>query len=149
MSKDVAVFAKGTKLERGDGASPEVFSEIKGITSWGVDPGGAGEPEKLDVTSGSTVGLVREKIDGYSDLRSGSLDLDMEVDLANTVHAAMANDSISGANVNYKLTVPTTAGTKTATFTARVSGFPLSIPFDKIVAIKAKLSVVEGTWLWA
>ena len=108
MSKDVAVFAKGTLLERGNAATPEVFEEIKGITKWDPDPGGAGDPEKIDVTSGSTSGLVREDLDGYSALRPGKVDFEMLVDLSNSVHAALSEDSITGVERNYVITIPTT-----------------------------------------
>lgn len=151
MSQDVAVFAKGTILKLGDGVTTpsEGFTEIKGITKFGVDPGGAGDPDKIDVTSGSTSGLVREKIDGYSDKRPGTVDFDLLCDLANTNHSALEVAARTGTSKHFQIVVKTSTATKTAGFTARVSGFPLDIPHDKVVGVKAKLAITEGTWLWA
>jgi predicted secreted protein len=146
MSKDVGVFAKGTKLEHGDGDTPEIFTEVKGITNWVPDAGGAGDPEKIDVTSGSTVGMVREKLDGYSDKRPGTVDIEFFFDGSNAVHAALYDAAIAGSDENFKLTIPTSTGTKVVTFTARLSGFPISVPFDKVITVKTTLAVKEDSW---
>jgi predicted secreted protein len=147
MSVDVATFGKGTILKLGDGDTPEVFTQINGITKWGVDPGGAGDPEKIDITSGSTVGMVREKMDGYSERRPGVIDFDLLCDLSNTQHAALEAAAIAGTDLNFQLVVPTKTGTNGYDFTARASGFPLDIPHDKVVTVKAKLAIKEGTWV--
>jgi len=146
MSVDVATFGKGTILKLGDGAQSEQFTEINGITKWGVDPGGAGDPEKIDITSGSTVGMVRELMDGYSEKRVGTIDFDLVCDLSNIQHAALEAAAIAGTDLNYQLIVPTTTGTNQYDFTARLSGFPLDIPHDKVVTVKGKLAIKENTW---
>lgn len=146
MSKEVGVFAKNTKLELSDGETPPGYDEVEGVTKWSPNPGGAGDPEKLEVTSGSTVGLVREKIDGYSDKVSGEVGLEMLCDLSNEVHNTLYEASIAGTDLDFKLTIPTMSGTKVFTFTARVSGFPIDIAFDKIVTVKPKLAIKEDTW---
>jgi predicted secreted protein len=146
MSVDVATFGKGTILKLGDGDTPEVFTEINGITKWGVDPGGAGDPDKIDITSGSTVGMVREMMDGYSEKRVGTIDFDLLCDLSNAQHAALEAAAIAGTDLNYQLIVPTTTGTNQYDFTARLSGFPLDIPHDKVVTVKGKLAIKENTW---
>ena len=147
MSKEVAVFGKGTILKLGDGATPEVFTEVEGITKWGVDPGGAGDPEKIDTTSGSTLGMVREKMDGYSEKRSGTVDFDLVCDLDNVQHEALWDASMAGTDLNFQIVMPTKTGTKQRAFTARISGFPLDIPHDKIVTVKGKLAIKEDTWV--
>lgn len=149
MSQDVATFAKGTILKQGDGEVSETFTAINGITKWGVDPGGAGDPEKLDVTSGSTVGMVREKMDGYSEKRPGSIDFDLLCDLDNAQHAILEADALTATDRNYQIIVKTKTGTKQYDFTARVAGFPLDIPHDKVITVKVRLAINEDTWVAA
>jgi len=147
MSKEVAVFGKGTILKLGDGDTPENFTEIQGITKWDVDPGGAGDPEKIDATSGSTIGMVREMMDGYSEKRPGTVDCDLVCDLDNVQHAALWDASMVGTDLNFQVVLPTKTGTKTRGFTARVSGFPLNIPHDKLVTVPMKLAIQEDSWV--
>ena len=146
MSKDVATFGKGTILKLGDGETPEVFTPINGITRWGVDPGGAGDPEKIPITSGSTVGMVHELMDGYSAKRVGTVNFDLLCDLSNAQHAALEAAAIAGIELNFQIVVPTRTGTNQYDFTARISGFPLDIPHDKVIGVKAKLAIKEDTW---
>lgn len=149
MSKDVAVFAKGVKLEVSDMEVSPTFTEVKGITNYTPDPGGAGEPERLQCTSGSTVGLVREYKDGYSDKRPAAVALEMFFDGANEQHLQMRAAAESGDYLDYRITIPTSTGNIQATFSARINGFPIDIPYDKLVSLKPTLAVQEDSWEWA
>jgi len=146
MSNDTAVFARGMKIEHGDGDTPENFTEVKGVTKLTPDPPGAGDPEKLDSTSGSSPTTVREKKDGYSEKRSGTVGVEFFYNGSDAVHQVLYDACIAGTDENFKLTIPTSTGTKIFTFTARVSGFPIDVPFDKLITVKTTLAINEDTW---
>ena len=143
MSSDVATFAKGTKLEF---PVATVLTEVKGARNFSFDEGGAGEPDKIDCTSHSTAGMVKEKLDGLSEARSPSLSFDLLYDPEDTCHAAMQAAAKAGTEVSgLQYTIKGKTTNKVKTFDCRVSGFPIDSPHDNIHTVKVTLAIKEGT----
>jgi predicted secreted protein len=120
-----AIFAKGTQLKVGDGATPtEVFTlipEIRSIT------GPSMSAEVIDVTSHDTPGGFRDKMQGLKDW--GVLSFEMLWVPNNPKHLQLFSDYVAGTQRNYKLVVPDAVST-TLSFRGFVGNNPTTAPFD-------------------
>lgn len=130
-----AIHAQGTKIKRGDGATPEVFttiSEALTITGPGLDS------DLIDVTNHDSPTRFREKIQGLKDAGQISFDINYNpVDPTHDAATGVLADYVSGAKANYQLVFPDPAMT-TWTFEAFVKQ---ASPTED-VAEQLKLSVV-------
>jgi predicted secreted protein len=140
----LAVFAKGTQLKVGDGATPtEMFTlipEVRSIT------GPSMSAETIDVTSHDTPGGFRDKIQGLKDW--GTLSFEMLWAPSHTQHQQLFDDYISGEVRNYTLTYPTVPPT-TLTFAGWVGNNPTSSPFDNALSKTVELNIMGSpapTW---
>lgn len=101
--------AKGTKIQMGNGASPEVFTTIAQV----VDISGpALKDDVLDVTNHGSTGGWKEFIGGLKE--GGSITLKLNYDPAETTHDASTGflaDFKNSTVRNYKLIFPDTGNT--------------------------------------
>ncbi|WP_306186974.1 phage tail tube protein [Streptomyces sp. MK5] len=95
--------AFGIALERGDGASPEVFTAIANVTSV---KGPEIERETYDVTAHDSLDGWREFIGGLKD--GGEVTLNLNYDPRE--HDTLIADYADAAPRNYKLVFPGTLG---------------------------------------
>ena len=132
-----AIFAKGSQLKAGDGATPtEVFTlipEIRQIT------GPSMSAEQIDVTSHDTPGGFRDKIQGLKDW--GTLTCEMLWVPNNVQHLQLFNDYVAGTIRHYTLTVPD-ADETTLNFSGFVGNNPTSIPFDGALTKSVEIIIV-------
>jgi predicted secreted protein len=139
-----ATFAKGTKLEVGDGATPtEAFALIHGIRTI---TGPTMSADKIDITSHDTPGNFRNHMQGLKDW--GMLSFELLWDPADEQHQQLFDDYTTGAVRNYKLTYPDVAGTSLA-FAGWVGNNPTSSPFDGALTKTAEIIIMGDpmpTW---
>src|SRR5678815_5098226 len=114
-----AVLSQGTLLQRGDGATPEVFTTIPEIISISGPDATKAEIRVTDLAS-----LAEEFVGGLADFGRMSVEIYYRGTLA--IHQALFNDFADPTSPirNYKLSF--TNG-KFWTFAASVFAFPMSI----------------------
>lgn len=123
----------GTLLKRGDGASPEVFTEIADVT--GLTPPGLSR-ETIDVTShGSDAGWM-EFVPGLKDPGEMSADINYQPEL----HDLLVDDFEDTAARNYQIVFPDETAT-TWSFGAILTGFEPDAPYDDKLAASLTFKV--------
>jgi len=88
---------QGIKIEVGDGASPEVFTAIGGITNW-ADSGlnaGEGDCTDFDSTQKESYALLADP---------GTFSVDINIEDGNTEHQQLLDDVAAGTARNYRCT---------------------------------------------
>jgi len=108
--------AINSALQVGDGASPEVFTTIGGLSSI---TGPNFTSNTIDVTSHDTTGGFREKITGLKD--AGSISGTLFFDAALAQHQALLDDYKANTKKNYRLVLATFNPTKFFSFSATPS----------------------------
>lgn len=127
------IDAFGTKLQRGDGGGPEVFTDIANVTS----VGGPGlSRETLDVTTHSSPEGWMEFVGGLKD--GGEVSLD--INYAPASHNALIADFADASPRNYKLVFPSSP-TSTWSFKAVMAGFEPDAPHDDKLTAAVTLKV--------
>jgi hypothetical protein len=96
-----AIIGWGTKLKRGDGDTPEVFTQVPEVVS--LDPADE-EIEKVDVTHLDSPQKRREYIQGMID--SGELSFSVNMIPSNPQHAGLLADKNSGTVRNFQVVYP-------------------------------------------
>ncbi|MGW2548226.1 phage tail tube protein [Kitasatospora sp. NPDC001574] len=119
------IDGKGVQLRRGDGATPETFSEIAEITNVG---GPGMSRDTYDSTTHGSPGGWREFVGGLKD--GGEVSAD--ANLIPGVHGALAADFDDDAPRSYQLVFPDPSHT-TWTFEAILTGFESSAPHDGLL----------------
>ncbi|HET8684976.1 MAG TPA: phage tail tube protein [Micromonosporaceae bacterium] len=114
--------AFGTKLKRGDGGAPEVFTPIAQVTKIS---GPEFEREILDVTDHDSVEAWEEAKGGIK--RSGEVSLDINFDPS--VHNTLLADLNDADARNYQLVFPDTPPS-TWSFKAVMKGVKVEAPHD-------------------
>lgn len=139
-----AVFAKGTQLKVGDGATPtEVFTLIPGVRSI---TGPSMSAEVIDITSHDTPGQFRDKMQGLKDW--GMLSFELLWDPTSAQHQGLFDDYVAGTVKHYTLTYPTDPPT-TISFSGFVGNNPTSSPFDGALTKTAEIVIMADpmpTW---
>jgi len=140
----MAIFAKGTQLKVGDGATPtEAFTLIPGIRSI---TGPSMAAEVIDITSHDTPGGFRDKMQGLKDW--GMLSFELLWDPGQLKHQQLFTDYTTGAVRHYKLIYPD-AGATTLSFSGFVGNNPSSSPFDGALTKTAEIVIMGSpmpTW---
>jgi predicted secreted protein len=132
-----AIFAKGSQLKVGDGATPtELFTLIPEIRTIS---GPTMSAEQIDVTSHDTPGGFRDKIQGLKDW--GVLNCEMLWVPSDLQHKQLFDDYVAGTVRNYQLTVPDTV-TTTLNFAAFIGNNPTQIPFDGALTKNVEFVIV-------
>lgn len=124
--------AFGTQLQRGDGATPEVFTPLANVTD--ITPPGI-ERETYDVTAHDSPDAWREFIGGLKD--GGEVEIDINYDPRE--HDALIADFADTAPRNYKCVWPGTLGNWA--FGAILTNFEPEAPHDDKLAASAKFKV--------
>jgi predicted secreted protein len=97
----MGLWAFGTAFKRGDGADPEVFTEIAGITGI-TPPDFSRDTQNANLLNGE---------DGWERVvatikRSGEIQLNLEFDPAGESEASLLTDFESGETKNYQIVFP-------------------------------------------
>jgi len=132
---DEGMSGFGTKLKIGDGASPEVFSEIAAVSS--VSGPGI-SLDTIDVTTDDSPGGYKQYAAGLLD--AGEIKLELNFLPANTSQTGLLTALASRAAKNFKLVFPDTAAT-TWSFSAFVTNFEPSAPVDGKLSTSVTLKI--------
>jgi len=117
----------GTAFARGDGASPEVFTALGGVTNVS---GPSLSKDVVEVSDFDSTERWREFIGGMKDGGEVSIELEMDADGSDVTN--FLTDINANAATNYKITFPDTTAW---TFSAYMTGLEVDAPFeDKITA---------------
>ena len=124
---DKALKTQGTKIAVGDGASPEVFTDIGDIEGWsGLD----GQVTEIDVTDLDSTS--KEFIMGLKE--EGSFQVDLNWIPANAEQVSLRADMNAGTKRNFKVTGTDSPAT-VIIFAAFVTQFSMSgTKDDKVTA---------------
>ena len=126
-----AVSVQGTRIQRGDGATPEVFTDIPEITSFGGLGGEAEVREVQDIYS-----TAKEKKLGLPD--SGEFTMALFYIPTNVVHRALLADHKARLLRNFKLIWSDGSIT---TFSARVQTFQRNGEADSDITADVTLAI--------
>jgi hypothetical protein len=137
-----AISAQNTYFSNGDGASPEVFTELAEV----VSIGGPNETsEEIDVTHLRSTGGYREFIQSFKD--GGEIPMELNMINANTTQQSLRTDFQAGTVRNRRITFPD--GT-TCTFSAFVKGIGAGAQVGSKLSSSVTMRVVgETTWVFA
>ncbi|MDX2566090.1 phage tail tube protein [Streptomyces scabiei] len=124
--------AFGTQLQRGDGATPEVFTPLANVTD--ITPPGI-ERETYDVTAHDSEDAWREFIGGLKD--GGEVELDLNYDPRE--HDSLLADFADAVPRSYKVVWPGTLGNWA--FKAIITNFEPEAPHDDKLAASVTYKV--------
>jgi predicted secreted protein len=127
------IESQGMELQRGDGASPEVFTLIDQITTLDGPDGSASE---IDITTLDST--AREFAMGLKD--SGSITFEAVYDPAKTQHQGLRTDWNARTLRNFQL-VFTNSPATTWSFSAYVQNFSISAGVDEVVRLSVTLRI--------
>jgi hypothetical protein len=116
---------QGTKFQRGDGASPEVFTDIPLLTRIA----GAGTSRNLIDTT-NLQSTSREYRMALKDGREMSLD--MQYDPDDLQQAGLKSDSDAGTRRHFKMILTDTSPAEQWTFTGLVTDWNLDVDIDNV-----------------
>jgi predicted secreted protein len=123
----------GTKLKRGDGETPEVFTEIADVTS--LSPPALSR-ETLDVTSHGSPNGWMEFLGGLKDPGEVSADINYQP----VFHDILVDDFDDTEPRNYQIVFPDADATTWA-FGAILTGFEPDAPYDDKLAASLTFKV--------
>lgn len=134
MSTPPAYLGLGIELRIGDGADPEVFTEIPGCGNFG----GPGDTrDTVDVTSHSSTGGYREFITGLRDGGEVSCDINWLFD--DPAQLALETAKASDDAGNFQMYFPMATANNLLSFAGLVTGLEWDGPIDD--AVKRSLTV--------
>lgn len=116
------IDGRGTALQRGDGATPEVFTTIANVTS--INPPSM-ERETIDVTAHDSTDGWMEFVGGLKD--GGEVSADINYDPGE--HDSLVADFDDEDPRNYRIVFPDDDAT-TWSFSAILTGFEPEAPYD-------------------
>lgn len=134
----MAINAFGTLLKIGDAATPEVFTTIAEVTSIA---GPKLALEALETTNHSSTDGWRERIGGLLD--AGEVTFEINFEPTASTHAygtGLIKDMVNRTKRNFKVVFSDTGAT-TWTFTALVTAFEPSMPFDDKLTASVTLQI--------
>jgi plastocyanin len=132
-----SIFGRGSVLQRGDGASTEVFTPIPSLT---VVAGPKITSGRQETTSHQTTGQLKEYLPTSVEITYG-----MQINFlpTDTTHQGLRADALANRLVNFKLkNVGETTGT---TFAAYITNYEEDKPVDKQMTAKFDL-LISGTF---
>lgn len=125
--------AFGTQLQRGDGATTEVFTAVANVTTI---KGPEIKRDTVDVTAHNSEDAWMEFVGSLKD--AGELSVEINYDPA--LHDIFVNDFDDAAPRNYKIVFPTTPETTWA-IKALMTGFSSEAPYDDKLSAELTLKV--------
>lgn len=129
----MSIRTQGSRIEIGDGASPEVFTEIESVTDFNGFTGGR---PLIDVTTLASTG--REFVTGIPDY--GNLDFNIIYDGDETTHTDLYALFQNGESNTFRLVFPDSPE-EIYTFTGFVLNFQFSGPLDEVVRAAVTIKV--------
>ena len=134
------LFAKGTRLLKGDGASPENFTAIANVKSIS---GPGFKVTVIDTTTHSTVGNYREKAPVLVD--AGTLTFMVNYDPNDATLApatGLINDLSELTTSNWQLQFPPSDSLNTQMeFSGFVTGHPFTFPVDNVIEGNIEITI--------
>lgn len=131
--------AQGVVIARGDGASPEVFTTIPGVTGFN---GPGGQAAVIDITTLQST--AKEKLVGLRD--EGQISLDTLFDYSETQHAGLVTDRDNRTLRNFRITLTDSPAT-VIDFAGYVLGLPISGSVDE--AVQGTVTIeISGALTW-
>jgi len=135
-----AVLGQGTSLERGDGASPDVFNPIEGISNLS---GPTASTDQLDVTA--LDGSARVFISGLLD--PGEITFSAFYDPTDAQQKLIEDDFTAGTEQNWKLIFGSAATDPECTFAATPTGYSVTANADGPLTLDVTLKI-SGAVTW-
>jgi predicted secreted protein len=133
-----ATHGYGTKLKLGNGASPEVFTEIPGLKGFTLPSGSA---DQIDVTAHDSPDTTKQYISGL--IETGELGFDIFFDSSESIHEDLWDLNASGDEKNWQVLAPDTGATLFE-FAAFVTNMEIEFPVED--AINATVTIkLTGT----
>jgi len=131
-----AFNAMGTKLQKGDAASPEVFATVAEVLS--ISWGG----KKLDMTDVTNM----DSVGGYEEVlptifRSGEITFDVNYVPAAATQIALNTDYEARTKRNWKIVLPGSPTIGTWSFSGYIAELGLDLPLDKQAKRQIKIKV--------
>lgn len=136
-----AITGVGTTLQRGDGASPEVFTTIAEVTTIG---GPELSSEEVEVTSLDSAGGYKEFVAGLRD--GGQITFDCNY-IGSDAQQNAIRDNVGGTTENYRIVWPFSP-TVTCTVAAQVTGFTMNTEPNSAVTASITLKI-SGAPAWS
>jgi predicted secreted protein len=127
--------AFGTQLQMGDGAAPEVFTAVAGLTNI---EGPGGEREVRNATTHDSPNKAHEKRSGLFD--AGQVSIEGYYDPADPTHVALIGALEDGELHNFKV-IDVDDGAQSTAFTAFVQSWGRTAPHDDMLGFSATLEV--------
>ena len=127
-----ATHSKGTKIKRGDGGSPEVFTAIGQIT--GISGLGSGTPKEIDITNLDSEGM--EFLMGLPN--EGSMSVSLNWASTDAQQAGLWADRAAKTLRNFQILFPD--GTLFS-FAALVTVFNLKAPINEKIDVDMTLRI--------
>lgn len=135
-----AIESQGVQIQRGNGATPEVFSTIAEITDF---DGPGGSASEIDTTSLDST--AREFLMGLKD--EGQFTFNSNLVPSDTAQSGLRSDRDNRTLRNFKV-ILTDASATTLTFSAYVMGFSISGGVDSKIGASITLRI-SGAVTWA
>jgi hypothetical protein len=135
-----AITTQGVLFQRGNGATPEVFTTIGEVVSFNGPDGSASE---IDVTS-LTSSAKEFRLGLYDE---GQISFECNLLPVDTAQIGLRADRAAGTQRNFQI-VLTDTGTTTLSFAAFVKQFAISGGVDAVMKASVTLRVT-GTVTWA
>ncbi len=132
-----AISSQNTRIQIGNGAGTEVFTDIGEIRSFN---GPGGQANVIDATN--LASTAREKLMGLAD--EGQLSLDISYVPTDVQHRQLLADRRDKVKRNFKIIF---SDTSTAAFAAYVLGFTVTGGVDQLVAATVVLEIT-GSVAW-
>jgi hypothetical protein len=124
--------ADGTKIARGDGASPEVFTDVPQVTS--ITPVGQ-ERSLIDVTNLDSA--AREYMKAIKD--GQEINIEAQYDPDNAVHSGLRTDLNAETSRNFRVTF-TDSPAQTVSFAGMVTNWSIvDISIDNVLTLNVTI----------
>lgn len=134
-SDHTAVAGYGTKLQLGDGASPETFDDIPGLKDFSLPTGAT---DQIDVTAHDSPDQTKEYIAGM--IETGEIGVEIFFDPNNDVHVDLYDLKDSGETRNFKVVAPDAELTEFA-FAAFVTEMEINFPVEDALTANMTLKL--------
>lgn len=129
-----ALEAQGMEIQRGDSASPTVYTKVPEVKSFSGPGGSASIIDTTDLSS-----AAKEKRMGLAD--EGQLQLTINYIPTDTVHAALRQDRADRTATPFKMIFTDASPATEWTFDAFVTGFAVSGAVDGVVEAQVTLEI--------
>lgn len=128
---------EGITIGRGDGSSPESYTDIPQVTSISGPDGSATEIDVSDLSS-----TEREFQLGLKD--EGSVSLELVWDENDAEHAGLRTDRSGGTLRNFRITLDDGSPNTTIDFSAYVMGLSMNFGVDEVQRATVNLRISGG-----